>query len=492
MGQCKKTYSRRDFLKKTAGVAGAGFLLSIHNCETKPDFDPEAPNILILLPDQMRGTALGCMGDPNAITPNLDTLAGQGVLLENTFANTPNCSSARATLLTGKYAHQHGVVTNDLRLSPEENTLAEILLAQGYDTGFIGKWHLDGGPRVPGFVPKDRRQGFEFWAANECNHNHFNSQYFREKNEPIQMNGFEVSTWTDLALEFLGNRSQRPFFLMVSYSLPHHPYEAPGEYLRNFDPMALEMPLEWIEGEGLPTREQIAAYYANIYAIDEEIGRIIHALEEYGKADRTLVLFTSDHGDMLGSHARIYDRQPWDESVQVPGIVRFPMDVPGNRVISNFFSHVDMGPTMLSLSGIEVPEAMQGFDLSPTLLGKNQETPPSVFFQVFGPCPSQDVDAGWRGVRTGKYKYARYENEHWVYFDYQSDQEEIINLAGYDTSGGRLNQLHSLVERWMERTDDSWDTNFDIPLCDTLELTEQQAFTSIQSYIDWKQNNNPA
>ncbi|MBD3273861.1 MAG: sulfatase-like hydrolase/transferase [Candidatus Marinimicrobia bacterium] len=492
MEQTKRTYSRRDFLQTAAGVAGAGMLFSIQNCETKPDFDPEAPNILILMPDQMRGMAMGCMGDPNAITPNLDALASSGVLLENTFANTPNCSSARATILTGKYAHQHGVITNDLRLRADETTLAEILLEQGYDTGFIGKWHLDGGPRQPGFVPQDRRQGFEFWAANECNHDHFNSQYFRDSDNPIQINGFEVNTWTDLTLEFLGNRSQRPFFLMVSYSPPHHPYEAPKEYIQKFDPASLDMPLEWIEGEGLPTREQIAAYYANINAIDDQIGRILQALEESGKADKTIVLFTSDHGDMLGSHARIYDRQPWDESVQVPGIVRFPRDIPGNRTISNFFSHVDMAPTLLGLAGVEIPEAMQGFDLSPTLLGENHQTPPSVFFQIFGPSPTRDVGGGWRGVRTGKYKYARYENEHWVYFDFQSDQEEIINLAGYDTSGGRLNQLHNLVERWMERTGDSWDQNFDIPLADTLELTEQQAFTSVQAYLDWKQKNQPA
>ncbi len=484
--------NRRDFLKSGIGLVGAGIIGSLYRCEEKPSFDPDAPNMLVIMPDQLRGTAIGCMGDPNAITPNIDALASQGILLDHTFANTPNCSSARASILTGKYAHTHGVVTNDLRLGDDQRTLAEILYEQGYDTAFIGKWHLDGGPREPGFVPESRRQGFDFWAANECNHDHFSSQYFTDSDNPIPIDGFEVSTWTDLALEFLDSATERPFFLTVSYSPPHHPYKAPEEHLKQFNPDELDMPLEWMEGEGLPTRSDIAAYYANIHAIDAEIGRILENLDDSGKTEETIILFTSDHGDMLGSHARIYDRQPWDESVQIPGIIRYPGKIAENQVRSNFFSHADMAPTLLGLAGVDIPEDMQGYDLSPALRGNSQDTPPSVFFQIFGPCHSQDVAAGWRGVRTTNYKYARFAQEHWVYFDFRSDQEEIINLAGYDTSGGRLNQLHNLVERWMERLGDSWDNNFDIPLADTLELTRHQAFTNINDYLKWKRDNSSA
>ncbi|MGB9606630.1 MAG: sulfatase-like hydrolase/transferase, partial [Bryobacteraceae bacterium] len=124
------------------------------------------PNILFVFPDQMRAQALGAMGNPDVRTPQLDRLASQGVLFENTLANSPVCSPARATMLTGKYAHRNGMIANDLRLRESEVTLAEILADAGYHTGFIGKWHLDGGPRLPGFVPPGpRRQGFRFWAA---------------------------------------------------------------------------------------------------------------------------------------------------------------------------------------------------------------------------------------------------------------------------------------------------------------------------------------
>ena len=143
------------------------------------------PSVLLILPDQWRGQDLGCMGNPEVRTPHLDRLASQGVLFRNTFANTPVCCPARANLLTGKYAHRNGMVANDLRLRESETTLAEILAAQGYRTGFIGKWHLDGGKRLPGFVPPGpRRQGFAFWAANECGHRHFRPTYFRDDDRP--------------------------------------------------------------------------------------------------------------------------------------------------------------------------------------------------------------------------------------------------------------------------------------------------------------------
>ena len=203
-----------------------------------------SPNILFLFPDQMRGQAMGCMGDTNVKSPNLDRLASEGMLFRNTFANTPVCCPARAVILTGKYAHANGMVANDLRLRESEITLAEILRDAGYRTGFIGKWHLDGGPRMPGWVPPgSRRQGFEFWAANEVNHNHFDSQYFRDSEQPIPIKTFEPEVWTDLGIEFLreSQKDGRPFFLTLQMGPPHDPYRAPEPYLAMYDPVKLTL-----------------------------------------------------------------------------------------------------------------------------------------------------------------------------------------------------------------------------------------------------------
>jgi arylsulfatase A-like enzyme len=203
----------------------------VHATESKAK--DRRPSVLLILPDQMRGQALGCMGDPDVRTPNLDKMAAQGLLFRNTFANTPVCCPARAVILTGKYAHKNGMIANDLRLRESETTIAEILRVQEYRTGFIGKWHLDGGRRLPGFVPPGpRRQGFQFWAANECEHRHFRPSYFRDDDRPIVDSRFETEVWTDLAIEFLHQVREKPFFLVVAMGPPHDPYGAPERFMR--------------------------------------------------------------------------------------------------------------------------------------------------------------------------------------------------------------------------------------------------------------------
>ena len=264
---------------------------------------PRRPSILLIMPDQMRGQDMGCMGNTEVQTPNLDKLASQGLLCRNTFANTPVCCPARAIILTGKHAHENGMVANDLRLRESETTIAEILAAQGYRTGFIGKWHLDGGKRLPGFIPPGpRRQGFDFWAANECNHSHFRPVYFRDTACPIVDDRFEPEVWTDRAIEFLSQAGHQPFFLMVAMGPPHDPYGAPDKYMRLYDPARLTMRPNWVEGVPRAGRRRIAADYAAITAIDEQMGRLMAALEKTGRADDTIVVFISDHGNMLGSH----------------------------------------------------------------------------------------------------------------------------------------------------------------------------------------------
>lgn len=200
------------------------------------------PNVVFILPDEWRGQALGCMEDPNVHTPHLDGLASEGVLMRNTFSNSPVCCAARAVMLTGTYAHQSGMVANDLRFDESKITIADLFSRAGYRTGFIGKWHLDGGPREPGFVPPGRRRhGFQYWAANECNHNYFHNWYFRDVNVPIVTERYEPEFWAQLAVEFLLESRDSPFFLMLSIGAPHDPYLAPQKYLDLYDSEKLIM-----------------------------------------------------------------------------------------------------------------------------------------------------------------------------------------------------------------------------------------------------------
>ncbi|UCD28907.1 MAG: sulfatase-like hydrolase/transferase, partial [Planctomycetota bacterium] len=195
------------------------------------------PNIIILMPDQMRGQAMGVAGNPNVITPNIDKLAAQGLYLPNTVANTCVCTPARATILTGTYVHSNGAIVNDLRLQESNITMAEVLAENGYSTGFIGKWHLDGGIRHPGFIPPGpRRQGFQFWAANQCNHNHFNYHYFYDTPDPIKYNEFETKPYADEAIKFIRQNKDKPFFLWWAVGPPHNPYKAPPKFEKLYNP----------------------------------------------------------------------------------------------------------------------------------------------------------------------------------------------------------------------------------------------------------------
>ena len=441
------------------------------------------PNILLILPDQLRAQALGCMGDPNARTPNIDRLASDGLLLRNTIANTPVCCPARANILTGCYTHRNGMVANDLRLRESETTLSSLLADNGYRTGFVGKWHLDGGPRLPGFIPPGpRRHGFQFWAANECSHTHFNTQYFRDSDQPVPVRRFEAAAWADLGIEFLKAQDPRPFFLSVQMGPPHDPYKAPEDFARLFDPAKLKMRPNWQESAGI-TRQQIAQYYGMLAAVDTQVGRILQALDETAKAQNTIVLFASDHGDMLGSHGQILKRKPWEESIRVPGIVRYPAKIRAGRTSDAFFTHVDFAPTLLALCGVPVPSSMQGTDLSTLLTGSSTSAPDSAFLQIFGPYRGDRTEAGWRGIRTHRHLYARYRTEPWVLYDLDRDPFENKNLAGDASAAKTLAELDQQLQTWMRRTGDDWSADWTYPVEDDGRLYKGKTYYSVSEYL---------
>jgi arylsulfatase A-like enzyme len=444
------------------------------------------PNVLLILPDQLRAQALGCMGNPDVRTPHIDRLAAEGTLFRQTFANTPVCCPARATLLTGKYPHRHGLVANDLRLRESEPTLAKLLKAQGYRTGFIGKWHLDGGKRDPGFVPPGpRRQGFDFWAACECRHTHFQPVWFRDTPEPIRGGKFEPEALTDVALEFLRANRQQPFFLVVSMGPPHDPYGAPEKYMHLYDPARLTMRPNWRPGVRQAGREQIAAYYAAITAVDDQVGRMMQALKDFGLEKDTIVLFSSDHGDMLGSQGQRLKRKPWEESIRVPGVLRYPARVRPGRRVDTLLSHVDFAPTLLALCGAKVPADMQGTDLSGVVFGRTDKGPDSVFFQIFVPFAGDGTPHPWRGVRTQRYMYARTEARPWVLYDLEKDPDELKNLADDPASAAVRKDLEARLAKWMKDTGDSWRFNSDAPVEDKGRLYRFGTFYTIDEYLKW-------
>lgn len=446
------------------------------------------PNILFLMPDQHRYHAVGCMGNSEVRTPHLDKLASEGVILENTFANTPVCCPARAVLLTGQYCHRNGMVANDLRLREDHVTFAKVLRAAGYRTGFIGKWHLDGGAREPGYVPPgERRQGFEFWAAHQCSHRHFDNHYFRDDPKPVKLGKFEAEGWADIAVEFLeASRSDnRPFYLTVQWGPPHDPYKAPPEYTAQYAPDRLTMRANYRPGDRVPGPQAIAEYYGMITALDDQVGRLMKKLDDLGLREDTIVLYSSDHGDMLGSQGERLKRKPWEESIRVPGILRWPGHVKPATRSDVFFTHVDFAPTLLGMAGIRPPAAMQGSDLSKPIVTGKGPRPDSAFFQIFGPFSGDGTHGGWRGVRTKTHMYARYQDKPWVLYDLEKDPFQKENLAGKPETAKVQAALERRLRRWMRETGDSWSFNWTHPVEDAGRLYKHKTFRTVEEYLEW-------
>ncbi len=473
---------RREFIK----VLGAGGAAVQAHAMGAEHVDERPPNVLFILPDEWRGQALGCMGNVDARTPHLDQLAAEGILFRNTLANTPVCCPARADILTGTYASRNGMVANDLRLRESLGTMAGAFKKAGYCTGYVGKWHLDGGPRFPGFIPPGpRRHGFDWWAANECNHNYFYSWYFRDANIPIITTQYEPEGWTDLAIEFLYEAQSQPFFLMVGIGAPHDPYIAPEKYLKMYNPDALKMRPNWVSGIRGGSRKDIAGYYAAITAIDDQIGRLMNVLKELGIEGNTIVLFSSDHGNMLGSQGKIWKRKPWEEAIRVPGILRYPRRVKGGQRKETLFSHVDIAPTLLALCGITVPPEMQGTDLSAVILEGSDGGPFSAFFQIFGPYHAGGVLNAWRAIRTDRYLYARTESQPWLLHDLENDPYEMNNLVNNRGASSLQQEMESRLQEWMRKIGDSWNLDWTVPVEDGERLFNYRTFYTVDEYLQW-------
>ncbi|MCG7853740.1 MAG: sulfatase-like hydrolase/transferase, partial [Methanosarcinaceae archaeon] len=225
-----KTFTRREFIRTAAAampVAAFGSKLFAEEGVTK------RPNIVFVFADQMRAHAMGCMGNKQVITPHLDKLASEGLLVTNGISAQPVCSPYRAQLLTGRYGHSTGVIHNDIRLPDSEVVISELMKKQGYSTGYIGKWHLSGNRKNP--VDAKSRRGWDFWAVRNCSHAHSSPEYWlNDAKEPIRVPGWEPDVQTDLAVEFIKKNKQAPFCLFLSFGPPHNPYRAPSKYVEMY------------------------------------------------------------------------------------------------------------------------------------------------------------------------------------------------------------------------------------------------------------------
>jgi len=427
------------------------------------------PNILFVLTDQMRGEVMNCAGVENVITPNLDAFAAEGTRFTRAVSNTPLCGPARATIMTGLHAMSHHLVSNDIMLSTDFRCLAECLNDGGYACGYIGKWHIDSNDRGIFVPPGPRRRGFDdLWAAYNCNHDYFEGYYYLDDNpDPVWIDGYEPLAQTDLAVDYLRRRAkeEEPFFLFVSYGPPHSPYDqVPEDHLAMYPADEIEFKAnasECIRPHRLAAaRRRLAGYYAHVSALDACFGRLLDALDRENLCDNTIVIFTSDHGDLMYSHGPSNRKhEPWFESVNIPFLVRWPGRVPAGRASDGLISLVDVMPTLLSLCGAAVPEGVEGIEsenLAALVLGDESASPESVY--ISAPVTARHFGfEAWRGVLTRRYTYARYADGPRLLFDDQDDPMQLDNLADSTAHAALRERMEAMLRIWLERTDDSFE-----------------------------------
>jgi arylsulfatase A-like enzyme len=321
-------------------------------------------------------------------------------------------------------------------LRTDSVSLAKELKAAGYDTACIGKWHIDGHGRS-NFIPRERRQGFDYWKVLECTHAYNRSPYYADGPEKLFWEGYDAAAQTRDAQRYLADPARRtkPFLLWLAWGPPHNPYEtAPANYRERYAADRITLRPNVPPSHATPARAWLAGYYAHCTALDDLFGDLLTTLEQQGLAENTIVIFTSDHGDMLGSHAQQRKQRPWEESIRVPMLWRVPasLGVKPQRTTATINTE-DLMPTLLSLCGRAIPGAVEGFDFSGLLRGGADPSGGATIVRCVAPFGEYTRDIGgreYRQLRTARYSYVRSLEGPWLLFDHERDPYELENLIG--------------------------------------------------------------
>lgn len=398
-------------------------------------------NLLFIFADQWRASALGYAKSDPVLTPNMDQFCADSVYFDNACSTFPLCSPHRASLLTGKYPLSTGVFTNcktglDMRLLDEEIGVGQVLKEHGYHTAYIGKWHLDepeqnheehpasGAMAWDAYTPPGiRRHGFDYWYSYGAWDAHLAPHYWKDNPEMIQAHQWSPEHETDVAIAYMREKKEEPFAMYLSWNPPHSPYdEVPEKYLSLYDEIELR-PNVSTKGVHHHTGEQVFCtreelvettkqYYGAISGLDDQFGRLIAELKRLELYEDTVIVLSADHGDMMGSHGLMGKHVWYDESVKIPLVIRVPGGRP--RICETCIGSQDMMPTILGILGIPIPDTVEGADCSFTVMGEEDTDRVcwlcacpgrGVFLESFEQAGSNPMNAGWRGVRTGRYTY---------------------------------------------------------------------------------------
>ena len=504
-----KKQTRREFLKSLGYMAGSAAALSIlPNRNTIGQITTrKRPNIIFIMTDDHASHAMSCYGSRINKTPNLDRIAKEGMLFNNSFCTNSICAPCRAVILTGKYSHLNGIIDNRKKFDGTQQTFPKLLQKVGYKTAMIGKWHLKTDPT-----------GFDYWNVLPGQGAYYNPA-MKEMGQQRKYTGYVTDIITDHALRWLKERDQdKPFCLMYQHKAPHRRWEPGPNHLTMYDDVTIPEPdnlFDDYSNRGRAAKEQdmsiektmtpndlkltpsrknltpeqkrlwdaaygpkneafkkanlqgkelvrwkyqryIKDYLRCIASVDDNVGRVLDYLDESGLAENTVVFYTSDQGFYLGDHGWFDKRFMYEESLRMPLLVRYPREIKAGSVSDDIVLNLDFGATFLDFAGVPVPDDMQGESIRKVLQGKTPgEWRKSMYYHYYEYPAVHSVKRHY-GVRTGRYKLIHFYHDidEWELYDLKKDPKEMNNVFGNPEYADIVKELKDELQALREKYKD--------------------------------------
>ncbi len=456
--------SRRDFLKTLSGaaaLAAVGPQLSSCASLSTDGASNRPPNILFLMTDQHNFRTMGHKGDPNALTPTLDELAASGTVFDRTYCQNPVCVPSRMCIMTGRYSHSHGAMSNYHQTTREFTSFPQVLRRHGYKTACFGHLHIKGRDDLDWDVVNPKRE----WPQWQPPENYRPIGPFAGGNplgRPALRGEQYFRAWRtkEETIRFMKENPTVPWFIQCSFYKPHPPLEPPRKYWEMIDRSKLVIPRypeddlddanprhkKRMESERLLdlSDEQILdalqGYYGNLAFCDALFGEVIAALDELGLRENTLVVHTADHGEMLGTHHMWKKYTFFEESVHIPLLMSLPGVIPQGRRSDALVELIDLFPTFVDFAGVKTPQSVQGKSFHPVALARKDEHRDFVRSEFEGKM-LMHFDGRHKFIDNGKGVISEL-------YDLESDPREITNVAGAPEHRQRVEQLTAELRKW--------------------------------------------
>ncbi len=443
---------------------------------------PRHPNVVFILTDDQRWDCMSIAGHPFLETPHLDRVAREGAWFKNMFVTTSLCSPSRASFLSGLYPHAHGVYNNFTDYPVELPSFPRQLKAAGYETAYIGKWHM-------GEQSDEKRPGFDYWVSHKGQGKYYDTE-FNVNGERKVLKGYYTHRVTDQAVEWLRREHKKPFLLFMGHKAPHGPFVPEEKYRELGKDVEIRYPETGFQLEGKPRwikerlttwhgiygplyefrkefpdtspegvkvfAEFVRSYTATIKSVDDSVGRIYQTLKEMGELDNTLFIFSSDNPFLLGEHGMIDKRTMHEESIRVPLLVRYPPLIPLGTEVEEMVLNIDLAPSVLDICGAEPLKNIHGMSWK-KLLGGDSSGWRKSWFYTYNYEKQFPYTPNVRGIRTDTWKYVHYPqgdgtpDRHLAeLYNLKEDPGETKNLINEVKYVGKVAELKAELQRLLE------------------------------------------